>query len=43
MINAVVVGLGRWGRDLVECTQGKTYFGTFIATAEGWRMRESIG
>ena len=24
MIRAAVVGLGRWGRNLVECTQGKT-------------------
>ena len=24
MISAAVVGLGRWGRNLVECTQGKT-------------------
>lgn len=24
MINAAVVGLGRWGRNLVDCTQGKT-------------------
>ena len=24
MVTAVIVGLGRWGRHLVECTQGKT-------------------
>jgi hypothetical protein len=24
VISAAVVGLGRWGRNLVECTQGKT-------------------
>ena len=24
MINAAIVGLGRWGQNLVECTQGKT-------------------
>ena len=24
MIRAAIVGLGRWGRNLVECTQGKT-------------------
>lgn len=24
MIHAAIVGLGRWGRHLVECTQGKT-------------------
>ena len=24
MIRAAIVGLGRWGQNLVECTQGKT-------------------
>ena len=24
MISAAVAGLGRWGQNLVECTQGKT-------------------
>ncbi|HEY3187684.1 MAG TPA: Gfo/Idh/MocA family oxidoreductase [Solirubrobacteraceae bacterium] len=24
MVNAAIVGLGRWGRNLVDCTQGKT-------------------
>ncbi len=38
MINAAIVGLGRWGQNLVECTQGKT--GKIRFTAGVTRTRE---